>query len=323
MLLIISVFSFILFMLLFLQAYNYFMADTMTVAERVAKLNEHNTAISQGTQGLIAPPKFNSWESSINNLNEYLNTRHWAQSMEQKLIQADLPLRVSEFVVFRVIAILLTMEVFWLLSNNLVIGIVGLALGYIVPLIVVNIRISRRLKKFNEQISDALALIANSLRSGYSFMQAIELVSREMQPPISIEFYRVLREINLGVRTDEAMQHMAERLNSADLDLVVTAVLIQRQIGGNLAEILDSIAKTIRERVKIHGHIKTLTAQGRISGLVVGLLPIALLGILSIINPGFTSPLFTQPIGRAMLLGAMVSEIIGILLIKNIVNIKV
>ena len=188
--------------------------------------------------------------------------------------------------------------------------------------LIVKRKISLRRKKFNSQIADALVLIASSLRSGYSFMQAIEMVSREMQPPISEEFYRVLREINLGVTTDEAMNHMAERINSVDLDLVVTAVLIQRQIGGNLTEILDNIANTIRERVKIAGHIRTLTAQGRMSGVIISLLPIALGAVITLLSPGYIMPLFTQPIGQGMIIAAVISEFIGIMLIRNIVNIK-
>lgn len=199
---------------------------------------------------------------------------------------------------------------------------VGLGLGYLIPILIVKRKISLRRKKFNGQIADALVLISSSLRSGYSFMQAIEMVSREMQPPISEEFYRVLREINLGVTTDEAMNHMAERINSVDLDLVVTAVLIQRQIGGNLTEILDNIANTIRERVKIAGHIRTLTAQGRMSGIIISLLPIALGAVITLLSPGYIMPLFTQPLGQGMIIAAVISEFIGIMLIRNIVNIK-
>ena len=202
-------------------------------------------------------------------------------------------------------------------------GIIGFVSAYILIYFFVLSKIKRRVKAFNAQLADALVLMASSLRSGYSFMQAIEMLSREMQPPLSEEFYRVLREINLGVTTDEAMNHMADRINSEDLDLVVTAVLIQRQVGGNLTEILDNIAYTIRERVKIKGHIRTLTAQGRLSGLIIGLLPIVVGWIVYLINPAYIYPLISAPIGNAMLGFAIFIEIIGAMFIRKIVNINV
>ena len=141
-------------------------------------------------------------------------------------------------------------------------------------------RRASRLKAFNKQLPDTITLIANALRAGSSFLQAIEMVVREGQPPVTTEFDRVVREVNLGLAFDVALENMVRRVRSDDLELMATAITIQHQVGGNLAEILDSIAFTIRERVRIKGEIKTLTAQQRLSGYVVAVLPIGLMGVL-------------------------------------------
>ncbi|NCD08172.1 MAG: type II secretion system F family protein [Negativicutes bacterium] len=326
--LLISVVGFCVILLVCYYLYSYFTAEAMTPAERLEKFLLH----SQGQDSekdinarLVAPPnEVNDWRKRIQSLGSVFDTTSWAKRAENKLVQAGLNLRASEFAVITIGSMLLLMLFLFLVSGgSLLMAFIGLVLGYILPILIVKRKISVRRKKFNSQIADALVLISSSLRSGYSFMQAIEMVSREMHPPISEEFYRVLREINLGVTTDEAMNHMAERINSVDLDLVVTAVLIQRQIGGNLTEILDNIANTIRERVKIAGHIRTLTAQGRLSGAIISLLPIVMAFVIYIINPNYIMPLFTQTAGYWMLIMAAVSEIFGILVIKKIVDIKI
>lgn len=324
--LLISFIGFAVIMLVFMMMYNDYFADKIIITERVEKyVQDKPTVINDlNSQLLIATPNDNFWRKTLNNLSEPLKTTHWAKTIERKLAQADLPVRGSEFMLIIFASMLFMMSLSLLLSGGkLLFGILGLFLGYFMPIIFINIKITNRIKKFNAQLADALVLIASSLRSGYSFMQAIEMVSREMPPPMSIEFYRVLREINLGVTTDAAMNRMAQRINSEDLDLMVTAVLIQRQIGGNLAEILDNIAHTIRERVKIKGHISTLTAQGRMSGVIVCLLPVVICIVVYFLNPQFILPLFTHPLGQAMLLAGIVMEIIGGLLIRNIVNIRV
>lgn len=327
MLVLLSIMGFALILLLFFLVYSFLTNDAMTVTERIQKYVQNDnrrTGEESITQRLAALPEPTGWRKNIRGLSYYFDSSRWAQIMERKLVQADVPLRGSEYIVICLGLMFFFMALFLLLSSGkILMGVVGLAVGYVLPLIVLKQKTASRRKAFDAQISDALVLISSSLRSGYSFMQAIEMVGREMQPPISVEFYRVLREINLGVTTNEAMNHMAERMNSADLDLVVTAVLIQRQVGGNLAEILDNISNTIRERVKIRGHIRTLTAQGRLSGLIIGLLPVILIGVISFINPGYISPLLTTPGGHFMLIAAAFGEISGMLAIRKIVNIDV
>ena len=243
--------------------------------------------------------------------------------LENELIKADIPLRGEEYLTLRIISAIVPGSVVMLLTDQLIFSLLIYVLGTILPQIFVSIAQQKKLKKFNYQLIDSLAIMSNALRAGYSFMQAVELVSREMPKPIGKEFARTFREINLGTTTEEALHNLGKRIASDDLELIITAVLIQRQIGGNLAEILDNISHTIRERVRIQNEIKTLTAQGRISGLVIGLMPLVLVLLLFFINPGYMTPLFSTPVGIAMLAGGAFSELIGVLIIKKIISIEI
>jgi len=216
-----------------------------------------------------------------------------------------------------------------LLDNGIAL-LVATILGWWVPRFWVNRRKSKRLQAFNDHLADTITLIANALRAGASFLQAIELVVRETQPPMSTEFNRVIREVNLGLPFEQALNNMVRRVRSDDLELMTTAITIQHQVGGNLAEILDSIAFTIRERVRILGEIRVLTAQQRLSGYVVGFLPIALAGFLFVAAPGFMNPMFTRPPeliglpgGVIILILGGVMMFIGFMLIRRIVDIEV
>jgi tight adherence protein B len=184
-------------------------------------------------------------------------------------------------------------------------------------------RQKRRTRAFNNQLGDTLTLLSNALKAGHSFAQALSSVSKNAQPPIADEFGRATREIALGISVDDALTHMVERNKSEDFDLMVTAVQIQRVVGGNLAEILDTIAFTIRERVRIHGEIRTLTAQARASGWIITVLPFALAGILSMVSPSYFDPMWTDPIGHVLLGMAIFSIAVGAVAIQKIVKIEV
>jgi tight adherence protein B len=214
--------------------------------------------------------------------------------------------------------------------GNPILLLVGAFIGFMLPRFWLNRRKAGRLGAFNKQLPDTITLIANALRAGSSFLQAIELVVRESRPPISTEFGRVIREVNLGLPFDQALENMVRRVRSDDLELMATAISIQHQVGGNLAEILDSIAFTIRERVRIQGEIRTLTAQQRLSGYVVGFLPIGLAAFLFIGAPGFMDPMFDNPPGLLGLPAGMIilfiggfMMFIGFLAIRRIVDIEV
>ena len=208
--------------------------------------------------------------------------------------------------------------------------IVGALIGFLLPRFWLSRRKAGRLGAFNKQLPDTITLLANALRAGSSFLQAIELVVRESRPPISTEFSRVIREVNLGLPFEQALENMVRRVRSDDLELMATAISIQHTVGGNLAEILDSIAYTIRERVRIQGEIRTLTAQQRLSGYVVGFLPIGLAGFLFIAAPNFMDAMFLNPpavlglpAGVVILLFGGFMMFIGFMLIRRIVDIEV
>jgi len=270
-------------------------------------------------------------------LNKIVERRDFGADLARELARADLALKPSEFLAIRfgaiiglpAIAFLLGATVMPALGHPLA-WVVAMVIGWWLPKFWLGRRKGGRLKAFNSRLADTITLIANSLRAGSSFLQSIEMVVRETQPPISTEFNRVIREVNLGLPFEQALNNMVRRVRSDDLELMTTAINIQHQVGGNLAEILDSIAFTIRERVRIKGEIRTLTAQGRMSGYVVGFLPIGLLLIISVIAPQFVSPMFVKPpeafglpLGVVLLAIGGLMMLMGFMFIRKIVNIEV
>ena len=262
--------------------------------------------------------------------------RDWGSDMARELARADLQLRPSEYLALRAAAIIGAPIIVFILGatfvpslGNPIALVVATVLGWWVPRFWVNRRKSKRLNAFNEHLADTITLVANALRAGASFLQAIELVVRETQPPVSTEFNRVIREVNLGLPFEQALSNMVRRVRSDDLELMTTAITIQHQVGGNLAEILDSIAYTIRERIRIIGEIRTLTAQQKMSGYVVAGLPIFLMLIISVIAPDFMSPMFGPPyvigipMGVIILAAGAIMMVIGFLAIRKIVDIEV
>ena len=248
--------------------------------------------------------------------------KRFATKVARDLARANLKLRVAEYYYIR-IGMSLALGVLLFVFRDPVSGIIGFFLGYMLPRFWIGRKIGGRLGGFNKQLPDTIVLLSNSLRAGSSFLQSIELVSREGSPPMSEEMGRVVREVNLGLGMEEALSNLVRRIKSEDLDLMVTAIGIQQQVGGNLAEILDTIAFTIRERVRIKGEINTLTAQGRVSGYLVAFLPIGLGAALNAINPAFMQPLFTETIGRILIGVGAVMMTIGFLAIRKITDIKV
>ncbi|MGE5553699.1 MAG: type II secretion system F family protein [Betaproteobacteria bacterium] len=252
------------------------------------------------------------------------DSRAGAKQLQVKLERADILLKGSEFLVINLLATAgLALAGLVVTRGNPLAAVGGLVVGWLLPRMYLEQRTVKRQKAFNAQLAEALTVMSNSLKAGYSFLQAMEMVSREMLPPISLEFGRALREVALGVATETALEAMVRRVGSDDLDLVVTCVLIQRQVGGNLAEILDNISHTIRERIRIKGEIKTLTAQGRMSGLIISLLPFALTGLMFALSPKYITQLLTHPLGRPMLVMGLISEGIGVLLIRKITDVEV
>ncbi len=252
------------------------------------------------------------------------------------LARADLKLKPAEFVLLWVATPFVLLFgaiafgfVFPALQSPLAL-VVLFAVGVWLPRFYLGRRQQGRLKAFNDQLPDTITLLANSLRAGSSFLQGMELVTREARPPISVEFMRVVREMSLGLALQPALANLVRRVASEDLELMVTAINIQAQVGGNLATVLDAIAFTIRERVRIQGEIRTLTAMQRYSGYVIVLLPVGLAVLLFVISPTYMTPMLERPpemlglpMGVVLFLLGGLSMGIGWMFIRRIVDIKV
>lgn len=245
------------------------------------------------------------------------------KQLDLMMVRAGLPLLGSEFLAISAGGALLVFVIFALATRNPVTGLLALLLFLAADFVFVQRRITKRLNNFQRQLADCLSLVANSLRAGFSFLQTMEIISREMEPPMSTEFERVMRDTSLGKSLDEALHDMDERVGSADFSLVVTAVLIQQQVGGNLATILDTIRSTITERIRIRREVNTLTAQGKMSGIVLACIPVALALFFYITSPEYLKPLLTTDIGKVAIIGTVFLVIVGFIIIRKIVDIKV
>ena len=205
----------------------------------------------------------------------------------------------------------------YLFTSNILYSL-GLAMvGAIAPPFYLHFMTTRRLDTFSTQLGDALQLISNGLKAGFSFEQALVSVRTDMVPPISLEFGRAVNEMNYGMSLEDALTGVTTRMDSSDMKLLTSAVMIQRKTGGNLSSILDNLSVTIRERVKLKNKIKTLTAQGRISGYVLGALPIFLFIVISGINPGYMSVFYTTTVGTIVIVIALLLEVLAFVIINN------
>lgn len=260
--------------------------------------------------------------SCIEALAKGLGRLQQGRRIELLMQQADWPIRGTEFEAILLLWGGLVGLITFLVTLKGAMFFAGALAGILMGLALLGLRIRRRRKKFTNQLGDMLTMVANALRAGFSFMQAFELISREMDAPMGREVQLVVNEVNLGNTLESALDNMQRRVASPDFELVVTAVLIQRQVGGDLASILDTISETIAERVRMRREVMALTAQGRASAMVVGLVPIALAGALSIFNPNYLKPLIETDMGHMFIIAAVVLELIGVLIIRRIVDIK-
>ncbi len=260
-----------------------------------------------------------------------IGDRGFSSSIRDRIIRADAKLRVSEYIVLVFLSGAVIGYIFYL-SFNPIVGAIGFLFGLQIPRFALGVSASRRVQRFNDQLGDTLNLWVNALRSGYSVLQSMETIATELPPPVSTEFERVVQEVRLGLSLREAMENMLRRVPSEDLDLVVTAVTIQREVGGNLSEILDNISFTIRERIRIKGEVRVLTAQGRLSGWIIALLPIVLAVVLYIVNGEYVSQLWLNedprifnsiPCGWLVIVTSVIMVAVGSIVIRRIVDIEV
>ena len=281
-------------------------------------------------QSTAAPDKATFREkrsySGLPVLSAFLSQFRGSEAMAIHLERAAVPLRVGEFYLIRwgMAALFLVVPfVFGIAIFNVLLGIGLAVVGYMLPAMWVNGKKKSRINKINQQLVDLLGLVSNSLKSGYGLMQSFEFASRQMNPPIALEIRRMLRDSNLGMGAEEALNALGERIDSSDLDMVLTAINIQRTVGGNLAEILDKVASTMRERERIRGEINTLVAQQKMTGIVIGGLPVFMFAIFMVMNPGYMSLLLTETIGKGMLAAAIGLQLMGYFSMKRIMAIDI
>ena len=226
-------------------------------------------------------------------LDQRVQGSKWGGGMARDLARADLKLKPAEYIALMVIAAIGVGALAWYFGGrSWIAALIGLVVGSFLPRVYVKREQTLRLRRFNDQLADMLNLMVNGLRAGYSTMQSLEAVSKEMPPPISDEFRRVVQEMQLGMPMEKALDNLLRRIPSDDLDLVITAINVQREVGGNLAEILDVISYTIRERVRIKGEIRVLTSQVMYSGRFLAMMPFMIAGILWMINRPYMMEFF-------------------------------
>jgi tight adherence protein B len=250
----------------------------------------------------------------------------FGDQISRQLARADLKLKAAEYIALIFISSVAGGVLAWLLGNRHPVSfLIGAILGFVAPRLYVSRQQRTRLNKFNYQLSDMLNLMVNGLRAGYSTMQAMEAVSKELPPPISDEFRRVVQEMQIGIPLETTLENLLRRIPSDDLDFVITAINVQREVGGNLSEILDTISFTIRERVRIKGEVRTLTAQVRTSGTILSLIPFGLTLVLWFLNPEYLMSFQKAGTFCALAVGCVVVGLVGsgYLIMMKIADIEV
>ena len=293
------------------------------VEERLGRYTEVGSFITTTDEPKEKEKKPSALAERMENL---LSNREFGTKWRTNLARADLKLTVTEFLMLHVVSslglALLTITV--LAAGNIVATIIAGGIGLFLPRIYVGYKQNKRLFTFESQLPDILGLWVNALRSGYSVMQALEAISREAPEPSAVEVRRVVQEVQIGIPMEDALAHLLARMPSDDLDLIITAVNIQREVGGNLAEILEVISHTVRERIKLKGEVRVLTSQGRITGYLIGGLPIVLALFLLVINPTYVGLLFSNRLCGWPLLAIGLGLIgLGSALIQKIVDIEI
>ncbi len=237
--------------------------------------------------------------------------RGFTPLVHHKLDRAGLPLRPVEYIYMHLVGVVTTAVVVQLLTRSVVIALLAAVIAVVLPILLLESAIARRKRSFEEQLPEILTMIASSLRAGWGVQQSIDLVVQEMSDPAASEFRRVQAQSRLGLSVEEALERMADRLDSDDFRWTVTAIAIQREVGGNLAEVLDMVAGTMRERGELRRHIHALTSEGRLSAVVLFALPFVMVAVLFLINPGYMGPMFTTGFGLFLLAVGIVLLIIG------------
>jgi tight adherence protein B len=289
---------------------------------RARRMKEQLTAIAQIEESQAGGITRNRILSSVPSLNGLLSRVPAMLKLDSLLLQANTRYPLGVFILLAVVLALWGILLLSVITNSLALSLVGVGFG-LLPFFYAKVKKDQRMKRFEEQLPEALELMARSLRAGHAFTGGLQMVAQEFPDPVGTEFGRVLGQVSLGVSVEQALKSLTERVDCADLKFLTVSVLIQRETGGNLAEILDSIGRLIRERFRLQGRIRTLSAEGKLSAVILVALPIFVALVLTIINPHYISILGTDPAGKLLVFVALMMMVIGILFIKRLVGIRV
>lgn len=245
-----------------------------------------------------------------------------SDKIRKDLISAGILMKPEEFLLIWLALGTLPMLILYIFTNNMAMALVASLIGIITPPIIIERAKASRIELFSKQLGESISVMGNSLRSGFTFQQSMQNIHENMPDPLAYEFGKTIREINYGMPFEEAILRLGDRMKNKDLDLLISAVIIQSRVGGNLAELIDIIGETIKDRIKIKRDIKTMTGAGKMSGIILGLLPVVLALVLTVLNPGYLEGFFTTTLGMMMLVLAVVMETIGFIVIIKMTDIK-
>ncbi|MBW3660048.1 MAG: type II secretion system F family protein [Gemmatimonadetes bacterium] len=246
-----------------------------------------------------------------------------ARDLQHLIDQADLDWRVGSFVLYTVGGAVGFGLAAWVMTKLAIVALAAAAFGATLPYLYVKRKKAKRIERFEEHFPEAIDLLGRAIRAGHAFSTGLGMVAEESPEPVSAEFRRVFEEQRFGLSIEDSMLALADRIDLLDMRIFVTALLIQREVGGNLAEILDKIAHTIRERFTIQRQVRVYTAQGRFTGYLLAVLPIGVGALIGIMNHEYMSILFTEPTGRMMISVALLLQVVGFFAIRRIIDIEI
>lgn len=261
--------------------------------------------------------------SSLKKMSKGIESVFNLSKNEQPLTQSGVKLSLGELFIGRVMLAILCISIGYFLELHVIFTIMVGIIGFHLPIIYVKKKRKKRLQMASNQLGEALGTMANSLRAGFSFMQTLNMVAKEVEEPLGPEFLKALQEINYGITVEEAFYNLLERLPDKELEIVLNTLIIQRTTGGNLAVLLETMQETIFDRSRVKDEVKTLTAQGKMSAMIITILPLALALYLKFVNPEYFQLLFTHPLGWAMVIMGSISIMLGWFFISKIVQIEV
>jgi len=306
--------------LILLERSVHFVLNRVAARKEVQKRAEKSSSLQNEAQIVDIIRKTST--SDIPWFDRVLLSFHWVDKVRHLLEQADIRTPLAVFVLLSAMFFSVVLAIgTWLRLNILLIIPVAVVAGTL-PFLYIHFKKKRRLEKFQKQLPNCLDLIARALKAGHAFTSGMSMVAEEMENPIKTEFSKTLNEIKFGVSVPDALKNLSARLDCTDLKFFVISVIIQRDTGGNLAEILEKITHVIRERFKLQGHVKALSAEGKLSAIILVLIPFVIAGAISILNPGYMKSLVTDPIGKVLIVFGFSMMVIGVIFIKRMIQIK-